>query len=44
MNGGTKSGVSTIILERLQCARRYSSGPIKEQEIIIIIIIALRTS
>jgi hypothetical protein len=27
MRAGTKSGVSTIILERLQCARRDSAGP-----------------
>jgi hypothetical protein len=27
MNGGTKSGVSTIGLGRLQCIRRDSTGP-----------------
>jgi hypothetical protein len=27
MNGGTKSGVSTISLDTLQCARRDSAGP-----------------
>jgi hypothetical protein len=27
MNGGTKTGFSTISLERLQCARRDSAGP-----------------
>jgi hypothetical protein len=27
MNGGTKSGVRTIILGRLQCIRRESAGP-----------------
>jgi hypothetical protein len=27
MNGGTKSGVSAISLERLQCVRRDSAGP-----------------
>jgi hypothetical protein len=26
VNGGTKSGVSTISLERLQCARQDSAG------------------
>jgi hypothetical protein len=27
MNGGTKSGVSTMSVERLQCVRRDFSGP-----------------
>jgi hypothetical protein len=27
MNGGTKRGVSTISLGRLQCIRRDSAGP-----------------
>jgi hypothetical protein len=32
MNGGTKTGFSTISLERLQCARRDSASPQKEEE------------
>jgi hypothetical protein len=27
MNGGTKTGISTISVERLQCARQDSAGP-----------------
>jgi hypothetical protein len=32
MNGGTKSGVSTISFGRLQCARGDSAAPQKEEE------------
>jgi hypothetical protein len=32
MNGETKSGVSTISVERLQCVRRDSAGPQNEEE------------
>jgi hypothetical protein len=32
MNGGTKAGFSSIYLERLQCARRDSASPQKEEE------------
>jgi hypothetical protein len=32
MNGGTKSGVSTISLGRLQCIRRDSAGPTDRQK------------
>jgi hypothetical protein len=31
MHAGTKSGVSRIILSRLQCARRDSAGPIERR-------------
>jgi hypothetical protein len=34
MNGGTKAEVSTISLERLQCARRDSAGPTVRRRII----------
>jgi hypothetical protein len=33
MNGETKAGFSKISLERLQCARRDSAGPQKDEEL-----------